>query len=92
MSDVRFGIASITIDRPEVYNAFREQTMVELIAAFDRADSDPRRASRPPGLRTRRASENALGLSVKNLAPNWHTTASNAPSEKGSDVASACCH
>lgn len=44
MSDVRFeaslGVATITIDRPEVHNAFREQTMHELIAAFDRADAD----------------------------------------------------
>lgn len=35
------GVATVTIDRPEVYNAFREQTMLELLAAFDRADSDP---------------------------------------------------
>ncbi len=45
MSDVRYetseGVATITIDRPDVHNAFREQTMHELIAAFDRADADP---------------------------------------------------
>lgn len=34
------GVATITIDRPEVMNAMREQTMHELIAAFDRADAD----------------------------------------------------
>ena len=33
------GVATITIDRPAVHNAFREQTIHELIAAFDRADS-----------------------------------------------------
>ena len=33
------GVATITIDRPEVYNAFREQTIHELIEAFDRADA-----------------------------------------------------
>jgi naphthoate synthase/2-ketocyclohexanecarboxyl-CoA hydrolase len=31
------GVATITIDRPEVHNALREQTIHELIAAFDRA-------------------------------------------------------
>jgi dihydroxynaphthoic acid synthetase len=45
MTDVRYaegdGIATITIDRPEVHNAFREQTIHELIAAFDRADASP---------------------------------------------------
>ncbi|HZZ46571.1 MAG TPA: enoyl-CoA hydratase-related protein [Pseudonocardia sp.] len=35
------GVATISIERPEVYNAFREQTMHELIAAFDDADADP---------------------------------------------------
>ena len=34
------GVATITIDRPQVHNAFREQTMLELIVAFDRADAD----------------------------------------------------
>ncbi len=42
-ADVRYesagGVARITIDRPEVHNAFREQTMKELIEAFDRADA-----------------------------------------------------
>jgi dihydroxynaphthoic acid synthetase len=44
-TDVQYGegdgIATITIDRPQVHNAFREQTMHELIAAFDRADASP---------------------------------------------------
>jgi naphthoate synthase len=35
------GIAKITIDRPEVRNAFRPATTRELIAAFDRARDDP---------------------------------------------------
>ena len=35
------GVATITIDRPEVLNAFREQSMHELVAAFDRADAAP---------------------------------------------------
>jgi dihydroxynaphthoic acid synthetase len=35
------GVATITIDRPQVHNALREQTMHELIAAFDRADGSP---------------------------------------------------
>jgi dihydroxynaphthoic acid synthetase len=35
------GVATITICRPDVLNAFREQTMHELIAAFDAADADP---------------------------------------------------
>lgn len=35
------GVATITIERPHVHNAFREQTMHELIAAFDRADAAP---------------------------------------------------
>jgi len=34
------AVATITIDRPHVLNAFREQTMRELIDAFDRADAD----------------------------------------------------
>jgi naphthoate synthase/2-ketocyclohexanecarboxyl-CoA hydrolase len=33
------GIATITINRADVHNAFREQTMLELIDAFDRADA-----------------------------------------------------
>jgi naphthoate synthase/2-ketocyclohexanecarboxyl-CoA hydrolase len=35
------GVATITIERPEVHNAFREESMHELIAAFDRADAAP---------------------------------------------------
>jgi naphthoate synthase len=34
-------IAKITIDRPEVRNAFRPETVVELIDAFERAREDP---------------------------------------------------
>ncbi|MGH2836280.1 MAG: 1,4-dihydroxy-2-naphthoyl-CoA synthase [Solirubrobacteraceae bacterium] len=34
-------IAKITIDRPEVLNAFRPETVIELIDAFDRAREDP---------------------------------------------------
>ena len=44
-TDVRYetaeGIAKITIDRPEVRNAFRPRTTDELILAFDRARDDP---------------------------------------------------
>jgi naphthoate synthase len=44
-TDIRYetaeGIAKITIDRPEVRNAFRPLTVQELIAAFDRARDDP---------------------------------------------------
>src|SRR5256714_6656739 len=41
-SDIRYelsgdGIAKVTIDRPEVRNAFRPQTLVELSDAFERA-------------------------------------------------------
>lgn len=40
--DIRYeesdGIATITINRADVHNAFRERTMLELIAAFDCAD------------------------------------------------------
>jgi naphthoate synthase len=44
--DIRYelsgdGIAKITIDRPEVRNAFRPQTVVELSEAFERAREDP---------------------------------------------------
>ncbi len=44
--DIRYevsgdGIAKITIDRPEVRNAFRPQTLFELSQAFDRARDDP---------------------------------------------------
>ena len=34
------GIAKITINRPEVHNAFRPQTVVELSDAFERARED----------------------------------------------------
>ena len=45
-SDIRYelsgdGIAKITIDRPEVRNAFRPATTRELITAFDLARDDP---------------------------------------------------
>ena len=44
-TDIRYetsgGIAKITIDRPEVRNAFRPLTTRELIAAFDLARDDP---------------------------------------------------
>jgi naphthoate synthase len=36
------GIAKITIDRPEVRNAFRPETVMELSDAFQRAREDPR--------------------------------------------------
>ncbi|SEH14894.1 1,4-dihydroxy-2-naphthoyl-CoA synthase [Thermoleophilum album] len=43
--DIRYeladGIAKITIDRPEVRNAFRPKTVVELADAFERAREDP---------------------------------------------------
>jgi naphthoate synthase len=44
--DIRYelsadGIAKITIDRPDVRNAFRPQTIVELSGAFERAREDP---------------------------------------------------
>src|SRR3954447_18584953 len=42
--DIRYetaeGIAKITIDRPEVRNAFRPETIIELSDAFDRARED----------------------------------------------------
>jgi len=44
-ADIRYetaeGIAKITIDRPEVRNAFRPKTTAELIGAFDLARDDP---------------------------------------------------
>ena len=44
-TDIRYewgeGIARITIDRPEVRNAFRPETIQELSAAFQRAHLDP---------------------------------------------------
>lgn len=44
--DIRFektedGIAKITINRPEVRNAFRPETVVEMQDAFDRCRNDP---------------------------------------------------
>jgi naphthoate synthase len=43
--DIRYetaeGIAKITIDRPRVRNAFRPQTIVELMEAFETAREDP---------------------------------------------------
>src|SRR5437016_734026 len=44
--DIRYevsgdGIAKITIDRPEVRNAFRPQTLFQLAEAFHRAQDDP---------------------------------------------------
>ena len=43
--DIRYelsgdGIAKITIDRPEVRNAFRPETVIELMDAFERARED----------------------------------------------------
>jgi len=35
------GIAKLTIDRPEVHNAFRPETIIELMDAFERAREDP---------------------------------------------------
>jgi naphthoate synthase len=48
-SDIRYeksgeptpGIAKITIDRPEVHNAFRPQTIIEISDALERAREDP---------------------------------------------------
>src|SRR5437762_7086851 len=44
-TDIRYetsdGIAKVTIDRPEVRNAFRPLTTKELIAAFELARDDP---------------------------------------------------
>src|SRR5690348_18110354 len=43
--DIRYetggGIAKVTIDRPEVLNAFRPQTLVEVSAAMELAREDP---------------------------------------------------
>ena len=38
--DVTGGVARITINRPEKYNAFREETLDDLIAAFSAAEAD----------------------------------------------------
>jgi naphthoate synthase len=35
------GIAKITIDRPEVHNAFRPETVIEMMQAFEQAREDP---------------------------------------------------
>jgi naphthoate synthase len=40
-ADEAAGIAKITIDRPEVRNAFRPQTLFELTSAFELARDDP---------------------------------------------------
>src|ERR1044071_2381348 len=44
-SDIRYetaeGIAKITINRPEVRNAFRPQTLFEMSSAFNDAREDP---------------------------------------------------
>jgi naphthoate synthase len=44
-SDIRYeiaeGIAKVTIDRPDVRNAFRPQTLIEISDALDRAREDP---------------------------------------------------
>src|SRR4029450_4786095 len=44
-TDIRYetaeGIAKISINRPEVRNAFRPQTVQELMRAFDVARDDP---------------------------------------------------
>ena len=39
--EVKDGVAWITINRPEVQNAFREQTLDELITAFQSTRHDP---------------------------------------------------
>jgi dihydroxynaphthoic acid synthetase len=39
--DVTDGVATITINRPAVLNAFRKRTVDELIAAFEAAGGDP---------------------------------------------------
>ncbi|HEY8744908.1 MAG TPA: enoyl-CoA hydratase-related protein, partial [Chloroflexota bacterium] len=39
--DTAEGIAKITINRPEVRNAFRPQTVSEMADAFARAGDDP---------------------------------------------------
>src|SRR5438067_13013650 len=43
--DIRYevadGIAKITINRPDVRNAFRPETVIELSDAFERAREDP---------------------------------------------------
>ncbi len=43
--DIRYetgdGIAKVTIDRPDVLNAFRPQTLIEVSAAMELAREDP---------------------------------------------------
>ena len=39
--ELRDGIAKITINRPEVRNAFRPKTLFELSDAFEAARNDP---------------------------------------------------
>ena len=38
--EVRDGVVRVTINRPEVYNAFRNQTLEEMIDALRRADEE----------------------------------------------------
>ena len=38
--DVKNGVATVTINRPKVYNAFRPRTCVEMIDAFMKAGWD----------------------------------------------------
>jgi dihydroxynaphthoic acid synthetase len=38
--EVRNGVARITINRPQKYNAFREETLDDLITAFSEAEAD----------------------------------------------------
>ena len=38
--EVTDGVIHVTINRPEVYNAFRNQTLEELIDALRRADEE----------------------------------------------------
>ena len=45
------GIAKITINRPEVRNAFRPETVIELIDAFERAREDLERRRGDPDRR-----------------------------------------
>ena len=69
----------------------RVATAVVTVSAnsFSSIRSQTLKMKTPPGLSTRRASANAWGMSGKNITPNWHSTASNAPSAKGSCMASA---
>jgi len=60
--------------------------------SFSSIRSQALKMNTPRGLSTRRASEKPLAFSGKNMTPNWHTTASNAPFWKGSCIASAWRH